>query len=170
MWACTCTVPGADGSRVSGGYARRSAFVLVAALMTVFFGALRGLHRVVTFTMLQNVLLPTLRFGAVGLVVLFSGQLMDLVRLTVPVAITAIVALWLLERAFPNEEHVEVLPSEDSPEETFRSFWSFSSARGVATVVETILEWIDVLVVTAFLAHVGGVYGAVNRCVSAWAP
>ena len=144
-----------------------SAFVLVAALMTVFFGALRGLHRVVTFTVLQNVLLPTLRFAAVGLVVLFSGQLMDLVYAwTVPVAITAVVALWLLERAFPNEEHVEVLPSEDSPAETFRSFWGFSSARGVATVVETILEWIDVLVVTAFLgAAAGGIYGAVNRCV-----
>ena len=97
-----------------------SAFVLVAALMTVFFGALRGLHRVVTFTLLQNVLLPTLRFAAVGLVVLFSGQLMDLVYAwTVPVAITAVVALWLLERAFPSEEHVEVLPSEDSPAETF---------------------------------------------------
>ena len=144
-----------------------SAFVLVAALMTVFFGALRGLHRVVTFTVLQNVLLPTLRFAAVGLVVLFSGQLMDLVYAwTVPVAITAVVALWLLERAFPNEEHVEVLPSEDSPTETFRSFWGFSSARGVATVVETILEWIDVLVVTTFLgAAAGGIYGAVNRCV-----
>ena len=144
-----------------------SAFILVAALMTVFFGALRGLHRVVTFTLLQNVLLPTLRFAAVGLVVLFSGQLMDLVYAwTVPVAITAVVALWLLERAFPNEEHVEVLPSEDSPTETFRSFWGFSSARGVATVVETILEWIDVLVVAAFLgAAAGGVYGAVNRCV-----
>lgn len=144
-----------------------SAFVLVAALMTVFFGALRGLHRVVTFTVLQNVLLPTLRFAAVGLVVLFSGQLMDLVYAwTVPVAITAVVALWLLERTFPSEEHVEVLPSEDSPTETFRSFWGFSSARGVATVVETILEWIDVLVVTAFLgAAAGGIYGAVNRCV-----
>ena len=144
-----------------------SAFVLVAALMTVFFGALRGLHRVVTFTVLQNVLLPTLRFAAVGLVVLFSGQFMDLVYAwTIPVAITAVVALWLLERAFPSEEHVEVLPSEDSPTETFRSFWGFSSARGVATVVETILEWIDVLVVTAFLgAAAGGVYGAVNRCV-----
>ena len=144
-----------------------SAFVLVAALMTVFFGALRGLHRVVTFTVLQNVLLPTLRFAAVGLVVLFSGQLMELVYAwTIPVAITAVVALWLLERAFPNEEHVEVLPSEDSPTETFRSFWGFSSARGVATVVETILEWIDVLVVTAFLgAAAGGIYGAVNRCV-----
>ena len=144
-----------------------SAFVLIAALMTVFFGALRGLHRVVTFTVLQNVLLPTLRFAAVGLVVLFSGQLMDLVYAwTIPVAITAVVALWLLELAFPSEEHVEVLPSEDSPAETFRSFWGFSSARGVATIVETILEWIDVLVVTAFLgAAAGGIYGAVNRCV-----
>lgn len=73
-----------------------SGLVLVAALMTVF-GALRGLHRVVTFTMLQNVFCRQ-RAGAVGLVVLFSGQLMDLVYAwTVPVAITAIVGVVQLE-------------------------------------------------------------------------
>ena len=84
---------------------------------------------------------------------LFSGQLMDLVYAwTVPGGNYCGGCFVAFERAFPNEEHVEVLPSEDSPTETFRSFWGFSSARGVATVVETILEWIDVLVVTAFLA------------------
>ena len=42
----------------------------------------------------------------------------------------------------------------------------FSSARGVAAIVETALEWIDVLVIAAFLGPAaGGVYGAVNRCV-----
>ena len=45
-------------------------------------------------------------------------------------------------------------------------FWMFSSARGVAAIVETALEWIDVLVIAAFLGPAaGGVYGAVNRCV-----
>ena len=36
----------------------------------------------------------------------------------------------------------------------------------MATIVETILEWIDVLTVTTVLGPAaGGVYGAVNRCV-----
>ena len=36
----------------------------------------------------------------------------------------------------------------------------------MATIVETILEWIDVLTVTTILGPAaGGVYGAVNRCV-----
>ena len=162
----TMVVSNGIGAEGSGEFFRLMALFAIS-ISLVTFGALRGLQRVVTFTLLQNVLLPTLRLAAVGLVVLFSGQLMDLVYAwTIPVATTAVVALWLLERAFPSEEHVEVLPSEDSPTETFRSFWGFSSARGVATVMETILEWIDVLVVTAFSGAVaGGVYGAVNRCV-----
>ena len=104
-----------------------SAFVLVAALGDGFSGRC-GLHRVVTFTMLQNVAADAALWrGGTGGAVL--GQLMDPgVCLTVPVAITAIVALWLLERAFPNEEHVEVLPSEDSRRRLSVPSWSFSSA------------------------------------------
>lgn len=145
-----------------------SLFVIVAAVMTVYFGALRGLNQVVTFTMLQNVMLPTLRLGAVAMVVIATSSLLDLVfAWTLPVAATAVLTLWIVECSIPTEkDRLTSKASASAPVETARSFWVFSSARGVATIVETILEWIDVLVVTAFLSPAaGGVYGAVNRCV-----
>ncbi|OAX67755.1 hypothetical protein A5N15_00980 [Rothia kristinae] len=50
--------------------------------------------------------------------------------------------------------------------ETRASFWSFSSARGVAALVEAVLEWVDVIVVGAVMGlAASGIYGAVNRCV-----
>ena len=50
--------------------------------------------------------------------------------------------------------------------ETAKSFCAFSSARGVSAMVETVLEWIDVLLIGLFLGPAAsGIYGAVNRCV-----
>ena len=51
-------------------------FLIIAAAMTVGFGALRGLNQVVTFTLLQNVVLPTLRLAGVALAVILAGSLM----------------------------------------------------------------------------------------------
>ena len=120
----------ADGSCVSGGNARQLRFCAVSG---VDDGVLRRATRSAAcgdFTLLQNVLLPTLRLAAVGLVVLFSGQLMDLVYAwTIPVAITAVVALWLwsvrsLLRSMWRFFLLKILRPR-----TFRSFWGFSSAR-----------------------------------------
>lgn len=45
-------------------------------------------------------------------------------------------------------------------------FWGFASARGVSSLVETALEWVDVICVGFFLGPAAaGAYGAVNRCV-----
>lgn len=146
-------------------------FLIIAAAMTVGFGALRGLNQVVTFTLLQNVVLPTLRLAGVALAVILAGSLMGLVwAWTIPVIITTAVTAYLLNRPLPEEMSQDTPPTtnehQDAPEETLRSFWMFSSARGVAAIVETALEWIDVLVIAAFLGPAaGGVYGAVNRCV-----
>ena len=146
-------------------------FLIIAAAMTVGFGALRGLNQVVTFTLLQNVVLPTLRLAGVALAVILAGSLMGLVwAWTIPVIITTAVTAYLLNRPLPEEMSQDAPPTtnehQDAPEETLRSFWMFSSARGVAAIVETALEWIDVLVIAAFLGPAaGGVYGAVNRCV-----
>lgn len=143
-------------------------FVIVAAVMSVYFGALRGLNHVVTFTVMQNVLLPTLRFGAIALVVFASGHLLDLVfAWTLPVAATALLTLWVVESYMPrSKDRPQSEAAATTPQESAHSFWTFSSARGVATIVETILEWIDVLTVTTVLGPAaGGVYGAVNRCV-----
>ena len=50
--------------------------------------------------------------------------------------------------------------------ETVRGFWAFSGARGASSVVEVLLEWVDVIAVFILLGPAaGGIYGAVNRCV-----
>ena len=50
--------------------------------------------------------------------------------------------------------------------ETARGFWAFSGARGASSLVEVLLEWVDVIAVFILLGPAaGGIYGAVNRCV-----
>ena len=97
-----------------------------------------------------------------------SGHLLDLVfAWTLPVAATALLTLWVVESYMPrSKDRPQSEAAATTPQESAHSFWTFSSARGVATIVETILEWIDVLTVTTVLGPAaGGVYGAVNRCV-----
>ncbi|MEX3611255.1 polysaccharide biosynthesis C-terminal domain-containing protein [Rothia sp. LK2588] len=140
-------------------------FLIAAAVMTLSFGVLRGLHKVVTFTALQNVLLPTLRIAAVLLVVAFAGNMLSLaLAWTIPVVVVALVAIVLVKRGMPKAS--DELVADAGPAETAKSFWGFSAARGVSAVVEAILEWIDVLAVALFLgAASSGMYGAVNRMV-----
>lgn len=140
-------------------------FLIAAAIMTVGFGVLRGLNRVVTFTALQNVLLPTLRILAVLLVVTIAGSMLSLaLAWAIPVVITALITVVLVRKYMPNQP--DAVSADAPPEETAKTFWSFSSARGFSAVVESVLEWIDVLCVAAFSGVVAsGIYGAVNRMV-----
>ena len=140
-------------------------FLIAAAAMTICFGVLRGLGKVVTFTALQNVLLPTLRILAVLLVVAFAGSMVSLaLSWTVPVVLVAVFSLFLVKKYLPQQQ--DRVHEGAIAEETAGSFWSFSSARGVSAVVESILEWIDVLCVAFFLSSAAsGIYGAVNRMV-----
>ncbi|MFW0155785.1 lipopolysaccharide biosynthesis protein [Rothia sp. P6271] len=142
-----------------------AAFLLCATFMTICFGVLRGLGKVVLFTALQNVLLPTLRIIAVFLVVTVAGNALALAfSWVIPVVIVAVVAFFAVRGSLPTEE--DSLVENPLPAETSRSFWSFSSARGVSAVVESVLEWIDVLCVAAFVGvGASGIYGAVNRMV-----
>lgn len=142
-----------------------AAFLLVAALMTLCFGVLRGLNQVVTFTALQNVLLPTLRILGVTLVVTVAGSMVSLaLAWTVPVVVVALVALVLVKKYLPTAQ--DQVADDAIPAETRSSFWAFSSARGFSAVVESLLEWVDVLCVALFMgAGASGIYGAVNRMV-----
>ncbi|MEX5306133.1 polysaccharide biosynthesis C-terminal domain-containing protein [Kocuria sp. CPCC 205258] len=155
----------------------RSAVLLAAPLMVLgtgmnlAFGALRGLHRVPTFSFLQNVLLPSLRLAGVLLVVVVGGGVLSLAAAwTVPVAVVVVLALLLVRRALPvPAPGLELSPlaaTGQAAPVSPRQFWSFASARGVTAVVETLLEWIDVLLVALFLGPAAaGVYGVVNRCI-----
>lgn len=142
-----------------------SPFLIAAAVMTVSFGVLRGLNRVVTFTAMQNVLLPTLRILAILLVIAMAGNIVSLsLAWSVPVIVVSIVTILMVKKYLPQGE--DELVDNAGPEESFKSFWGFSSARGVSAIVESILEWIDVLCVALFLGVApSGMYGAVNRMV-----
>ncbi|MBM7051384.1 lipopolysaccharide biosynthesis protein [Rothia sp. ZJ1223] len=140
-------------------------FIVASALMTLCFGALRGLQQVVTFTVLQNVLLPSLRLLAVvAVVALGAGFVYLALAWSLPVLLVLAVAGYLVFRYLPRT--ADTVQADAIVAETAKTFWGFSSARGVATIVESILEWIDVMLITAFMGvAAGGIYGAVNRYV-----
>lgn len=153
-------------------------FLLVAAWMTLAFGALRGLGQTVEFTFLQSALLPTLRILAVFLAVSFSGAVVYLaLAWSLPILLVLLLAVLWVKKYMPSEPDlphyvprhltvVSVPQASVAAPESAKSFWSFSSARGVSAMVEATLEWIDVLLIGVFLGPVAsGVYGAVNRCV-----
>lgn len=153
-------------------------FIVVAAWMTLCFGVLRGLGYTIEFTFLQSALLPTLRIVAVLLAVSFSGAIFSLaLAWSIPILVVCAIAVFWVRKYMPKAEDAPSSPAKSlaaepasstavAAPETLKSFWSFSSARGVSAMVEAILEWIDVLLIGLFLGPAaGGVYGAVNRCV-----
>lgn len=140
-------------------------FLIAAAVMTVSFGVLRGLNRVVTFTAMQNVLLPTLRILAILLVIAFAGNIVSLAMAwSVPVIVVTVVTVLMVKKHMPSGP--DTVAENAAPPETARSFWGFSSARGFSAVIEAILEWVDVICVALFVGTAAsGMYGAVNRMV-----
>ncbi|MGN5734318.1 lipopolysaccharide biosynthesis protein [Arthrobacter psychrochitiniphilus] len=163
-------------------------FIPPGSLLTAIFGGLRGFGRVGTFTGLQNVALPCLRFTAVAAVVVLGlGTLALAAAWVVPVALILVVAATLLRGSYHTyldsagtaqdpaagkrtpgvaEGGSGVDGSSASTAALFRKFWSFSAGRGASSLLEIILEWIDVILVGLFLGPAAaGVYGVVNRCV-----
>ncbi|MGV3102509.1 lipopolysaccharide biosynthesis protein [Rothia sp. 32237D007AR] len=179
--ALVCALPAVSaglGADVRAAILVAAPFVVVSAWMTLCFGALRGLGHTVEFTFLQSALLPTLRIGAVMLAVTFSGAIAYLaLAWAVPLVLVCGLAVLWVRRYMPNQGDVpdyqarhlavgQVLASAVAPPESARSFWAFSSARGVSAMVEVVLEWVDVVLIGLFLGPAAsGVYGAVNRCV-----
>lgn len=143
-----------------------------AAIMNTAFGAMRGMGQVAGFSAIQNILLPAVRFAAVALAIVLGGTLIQLTAAwTLPVLLGASLAgaaTWLSIRNFqPGVQNVPVeTRRHNEPHATFGSFWGFASARGASALVETMLEWVDVIAVAIFMGPAAaGVYGAVNRCV-----
>lgn len=165
--AVLTAVPGALPDGVGPAVLLAAPFLVLGAVLNLAFGALRGLHRVPTFSFLQNVVLPSLRVLGVLAVVVAGGGLLALTAAwTAPVAVVAVLALLLLRRHLRDLRDRPGAAPPPEPDQQRRAFWSFSSARGVTAVVEALLEWLDVLLVAAFLGPAAaGVYGVVNRCI-----
>ncbi|CEA07511.1 Polysaccharide biosynthesis protein [Arthrobacter saudimassiliensis] len=154
-----------------GAIALRLAGPLIfgGVIMTVLFGALRGSQHVLLFAFLQNLLLPTLRLGAVtAAITLGAGLGLLAVAWGTPMVLVAVVAGLALRRAIDHDDRATRLPSPTRPSgtPTRRSFWSFSGARGVSAALEALLEWFGVLAVAFLLGPAAaGIYGVANRCI-----
>lgn len=170
-------------------------FVVVASLLAVVLGAARGLGSVTAFTGLQNVALPVGRFALIGVMLLLGAGLVDVIRAwVVPLPIVAVFAVAVLTRQLAehpkrrtgggrrrsrSQSRVRLAGgllrspgrhafSPDAVDVLRRRFWGFSGARAVAAAVEILLEWLDVLIVAAFLSPAeAGIYAVVSRSVRA---
>jgi O-antigen/teichoic acid export membrane protein len=139
------------------------------AMTAVLLGVSRGFGDSVTYPMVQNLLLPLGRLGAVAVAVLagwgVSGVLGAwLAPVPLALVVAAAVALRIAHRGATGRP--SVLPS--ARRELGTRFWGFSAARGVTACVEILLEWIDVILVGALASPAeAGVYAVVTRCVRA---
>ncbi len=168
-WIAAPALGGTDHPELTLAIRIAAPFVPLGAVMTALFGALRGLGRVRDFSLLQNVALPVLRLLLiVGALVLGAGLIPLTVAWAAPVALVLGLAVVFTVNAARSALHrrPDRAVGEPLPAPSPRRFWSFASARGAAALVETCLEWVDVLCVGFFLGPAAaGAYGAVNRCV-----
>ncbi len=173
---------GADGAST----VRALGLLLVpGALLGLLLGACRGLGRTYTYTGVQNVMVPILRFVAVAFAVyvLVDVELAFVVWVA-PLAIGAVLAGVLLVRylgeatsaaAEVGEREADAdavvtgeVPARAGLAATAREFWGFSLPRGGAVVLERAIDWSDVLLVLHLLGPAaGGIYGVVSRCAMA---
>lgn len=143
---------------------------VLSALTAVVLAVTRGLGDVVSYPLLQNVMLPLLRLGAVFAVVSSGGDVARAVvawMLPVPVVLVVAsgIAVMLMKRHVGSVRHMAEPRPGARGSWSSRGFWAFSAARGVSAAVEILLEWIDVILVGVLASpREAGIYAVVTRC------
>ena len=134
---------------------------------TVLLAGLRGLGSVVAFTLLQSVAVPLLRVALALMVVgLGLGEVTGvLTAWAAPLPAVLVVAVALVVLRLRS---LGAGPTTTPAPGATKAFWSFSLARGASALLETVLDWLDVLVVAALRSPAeAGTYAVVTRLVRA---
>lgn len=161
-------LPGGPEGGLSHALQLAVPYLPAAALLTAVFGALRGFHASIAFAVLQNLVLPTLRLAGILLVLALGAGLAHLVTAwALPILAAALCAVLVLNREMRlSRTGLPEVRLKPEGMETARGFWGFSGARGTSSMLEVLLEWVDVIAVFILLGPAaGGIYGAINRCV-----
>lgn len=143
--------------------------LLPAALTGILLAGSRGLGRIRTYTLVQNLFIPLCRLALVGAVIGLLGTTWSVVGAWAAPLFLAVVIAGLTLRV---QLRAEAGPAAPLPrgEQTVvaRRFWAFSLPRGATIILERALDWADVLLVIALMGPgAGGVYGVVTRIVQA---
>jgi O-antigen/teichoic acid export membrane protein len=148
-----------------------AAIAVLSSLLAVALAVTRGFGDVLTYPLLQNVVLPLLRVGGVLAVVTAGGGVAAVLTawmapVPVVLALAAAVAMTLTVRSSGTPKPSTTRPAERR--RVSREFWAFSATRGVTAAVEILLEWVDVILVGALTSpEEAGIYAVVTRCARA---
>lgn len=143
--------------------------LLPAALTGILLAGSRGLGRIRTYTVVQNLFIPICRLALVSAVITVLGTTWSVVGAwAAPLFAAAALAGITLMAHLRAEAGLTAPLSHEERVVMSRRFWAFSLPRGVTIILERALDWADVLLVIALLGPgPGGVYGVVTRIVQA---
>jgi O-antigen/teichoic acid export membrane protein len=142
---------------------------VLSSMIAVMLAVARGLGDVLSYPLLQNIVLPLVRLGAVvGVVVVGGGTTAVLTAWMAPVPVVLLLATVVaLALTWRQATGARTAPATDR-RRLRRDFWTFSAARGASGAVEIMLEWFDVILVGALTsAEEAGIYAVVTRCARA---
>jgi O-antigen/teichoic acid export membrane protein len=141
----------------------------VSAARNVALSGTRGMGSLAAFTVQANVITPLSRpvlvivvaalgYGAGGVMVAWS----------LPIGLTfvaAVAILWRLLRRAEAEPYTAA--DDDVPVDPVREFWAFSGLRGVAAMLEIVVVWLGVPLVSAMVSsHDAGIYATAGRFIT----
>lgn len=137
---------------------------VAAVECTRAFGSVRN------YVLVQQLGVPALRPLLVGLSVAFGAPLWVVVLawllpLMLALAVSAAIVTGCLRRAYG---HRWAWPRRTcSVREIAREYWAFTGARGLSSIMEILLNWLDVLLVAALVsAAQAAIYAAASRFIT----
>jgi O-antigen/teichoic acid export membrane protein len=143
-------------------------FLPLASATTVSLAGTRGMGTMVPYVAIQNIGIPLARPLAVLLVLAFGwGSLAVGLAWAVPVAAgfgLALTSLVVLHRRLLRGDAATASPR--SPRSLAGAFWRFAAPRGLATILQVTIFWVDILLLGALRSTPeSGVYAAAARFV-----
>ena len=143
-------------------------FIAPSALLAVLLTVARMMRGIVTYTLLQSILLPLSRLVLVAAAMMVAADALGVMRawmLALPIWLVVSVLVLMRPIAVDwRQRRDAVEPARTAA----RRFWHFSSARAVGGALETTLEWSDVLIVAALVSPAAaGIYAIATRAIRA---
>lgn len=158
---------GPDAAAHRASYLWFVGLLTVGATFTVVVQGTRGLGSVAFFVGLQNVFLPVVRpLLVVVAMALASAAWLPAAAWTLPLVPALVLAAVALVRLLDSATagigaHT---PAAIGWRALGREFWSFSAWRGLSSVIEIAMVWLDVLLVAALVGvKEAGIYAVASR-------
>ena len=177
LWIAAPAIAGAVGDeehiRDLTSHVRTMApFIPLGALMLALLGATRGLHTMTPTVVLDRVLRPALQISGCSLVIVLGAGAATLgLAWAAPYAVSLLLAVWWCARLVARRGITPITDRDPAPASPDRrreavEFWSFTAPRALAAGMQILMQWVDVLLVGAFLStRDAGIYAVASRVI-----